>query len=84
MFTCEAGSEFVQETGSIVDVEERSMLVIEAGSIYRMDSKSKMKVDRTSRIIVRGKLVLGNGAKLIIRSKSGLVIDGGMVVTEEK
>ena len=62
VFTCEAGSEFVQETGSIVDVEERSMLVIEAGSIYRMDSKSKMKVDRTSRIIVRGKLVVVNGA----------------------
>ena len=82
VFTCEAGSEFVQESGSIVDVEERSTLVIEEGSVYRMEAKSKLKVDRTSRIVVRGKLIVGNGAKLILRSKDCLHVEGGEVVNE--
>lgn len=84
VFTCETGSEFVQETGSIVNVEERSTLVIEAGCVYRMEPKSKLKVDRTSRLVVRGKLIVGSGAKLILRSKSGMFVDGGEVVTEGK
>jgi hypothetical protein len=82
VFTCENGSEFVQETGSIVNVEERSTLVIESGSVYRMEPKSKLKVDRTSRLVVRGKLIVGSGAKLILRSKNGMVVDGGEVVRE--
>ena len=81
---CEAGSEFVQETGSIVNVEERSTLVIEAGSVYQMEPKAKLKVDRTSRLVVRGKLIVGSGAKLILRSKSGMLVDGGEVVTGGK
>lgn len=82
VFSCENGSEFVQETGSIVNMEERSTLVIEAGSVYRMEHKSKLKVDRTSRLVVRGKLIVGSGAKLILRSKNGMVVDGGEVVRE--
>ena len=79
LFTCEAGSKFVQESGSIVSVEDGSSLVIEQGSEYRMEPKSKLKVDRSSKLVVRGKLIVGDGAKLIVKSKGGIVIEGGEV-----
>ena len=82
VFTCENGSEFVQETGSIVNVEERSTLVIDAGSVYRMEPKSKLKVDRTSRLVVRGKLIVGSGAKLVLKSKNCMQLEGGEIVYE--
>ena len=82
VLVCEAGSEFVQEAGSIVNVEEKSTLVIEAGAVYRIDPKAKLKVDRSSHLVVRGKLIVGNGAKLVVRSKEGLQLEGGEVVNE--
>lgn len=82
VLVCEAGSEFVQEAGSIVNVEEKSTLVIEAGAVYRMDSKAKLKVDRSSHLVVRGRLIVSNGAKLVVRSKEGMLLEGGEVVNE--
>ena len=82
VLTCEVGSEFVQEEGSVVSVEERSSLVIEEGSVYRMEAKAKLKFDRSSRLVVRGRLIVGNGAKLILRSKNCLQVEGGEVVNE--
>ena len=82
VLVCEAGSEFVQETGSIVNVEEKSTLVIEAGAAYRMDSKAKLKVDRTSHLVVRGRLIVGNGAKLVLKSKNCMQLEGGEIVYE--
>lgn len=82
MLVCEAGSEFVQEAGSIVNVEEKSTLVIEAGAAYRMDSKAKLKIDRTSHLVVRGRLIVGNGAKLVLKSKNCMQLEGGEIVYE--
>ena len=82
VLVCEAGSEFVQEAGSIVNVEEKSSLVIDAGSVYRLESKAKLKIDRTSHLIVRGRLIVGNGAKLILKSKNCMQLEGGEVVYE--
>lgn len=82
VLVCEAGSEFVQEAGSIVNVEEKSTLVIEAGAAYRMDSKAKLKIDRTSHLVVRGRLIVGNGAKLILKSKNCMQLEGGEIVYE--
>ena len=82
VLVCEAGSEFVQEAGSIVNVEEKSTLVIEAGAAYRMDSKAKLKVDRTSHLVVRGRLIVGNGAKLVLKSKNCMQLEGGEIVYE--
>ena len=82
MLVCEAGSEFVQEAGSIVHVEEKSTLVIEAGAAYRMDSKAKLKIDRTSHLVVRGRLIVGNGAKLVLKSKNCMQLEGGEIVYE--
>ncbi len=82
VLVCEAGSEFVQETGSIVNVEEKSTLVIEAGAAYQMDSKAKLKIDRTSHLVVRGRLIVGNGAKLVLKSKNCMQLEGGEIVYE--
>ncbi|MBR3945869.1 MAG: hypothetical protein IKJ56_02060 [Bacteroidales bacterium] len=82
VLVCEAGSEFVQEAGSIVNVEEKSTLVIEAGAAYRMDSKSKLKIDRTSHLVVCGRLIVGNGAKLVLKSKNCMQLEGGEIVYE--
>lgn len=79
VLACEPGSEFLQESGSIVSVEDLSSLVIEEGSVYRLKPKAKLKVDRMARLVVRGRLVVEAGAKLIVRSKDGLVVEGGIV-----
>lgn len=82
MLVCEAGSEFVQEAGSIVNVEEKSSLVIDAGSVYRLEPKAKLKIDRTSHLVVRGRLIVGNGAKLVLKSKNCMQLEGGEIVYE--
>lgn len=82
VLVCEAGSEFVQEAGSIVNVEEKSTLVIDAGSVYRLESKAKLKIDRTSHLVVRGRLIVGNGAKLVLKSKNCMQLEGGEIVYE--
>jgi len=76
---CEPGSEFLLESSSILSLEEMSTLVIEEGSVFRMKPKAKLKLDRTSKLVVKGKLIVEPGAKLIIKSKNGLVVDGGEV-----
>ena len=81
---CEKGSKFVQEKGSVVSVEEMSSLVIDEGSEYRMEPKSKLKIDRSSRLFVKGTLIVGDGAQVIVKSKSGLVDNGGNIVIEGK
>ena len=82
VLVCEAGSEFVQEAGSIVNVEEKSSLVIDAGSVYRLEPKAKLKIDRTSHLVVRGRLIVGNGAKLVLKSKNCMQLEGGEIVYE--
>lgn len=82
VLVCEAGSEFVQEAGSIVNVEEKSTLVIDAGSVYRLESKAKLKIDRTSHLVVRGRLIVGNSAKLVLKSKNCMQLEGGEIVYE--
>lgn len=84
VLTCEGGSEFVQRSGSIVSVEEQSSIVIETGSVYRMEPKSKLKVDRSSRLVVRGTLIVGDGAQVIVKAKSNLDHEGGNIVVEGK
>lgn len=81
---CENGSKFVQGKGSVVSVEEMSSLVIEEGSEYRLEPKSKLKIDRSSKLIVNGTLIVGDGAQVIVKSKSGLVDNGGNIVVEGK
>ncbi len=80
VLVCEGGSEFLQESGSFVSLVEGSSIVVESGSEYRLEPKAKLKVDRSSKLVVRGKIVVGDGAKLIVKSKKGLVIEGGEVV----
>ena len=84
LLVCEKGSEFVQEKGSVVSVEEMSSLVIDEGSEYRMEPKSKLKIDRSSRLFVSGTLIVGDGARVIVKSKRGLVNNGGNIVVEGK
>ena len=81
---CESGSEFVQEKGSVVSVEDMSSLVIEKGSVYRMSPKSKLKVDRLSSLVLEGTLIVGDGALVVVKSKKGIVNNGGEIVVEGK
>lgn len=84
VFTCEPGAEFVQEARSIVNVEEMSSLIIEQGSVYKMEPKSKLKIDRSSKIVIRGKLIVGDGAKVIVKSKNGFCNENGEIIVEGK
>lgn len=81
---CENASEFVQGRGSVVSVEEMSSLVVEKGSVYRMEPKSKLKVDRSSKLFVEGKLIIGDGAHVVVKSKGGLINNGGEILIEGK
>jgi hypothetical protein len=83
-FICERGSEFVQERGSVVSVEEMSSIVIEEGCVYRLEPKSKLKIDRSSKLIVNGTLIVGDGAQVFAKSKNGIVNNGGNIIIEGK
>jgi hypothetical protein len=65
-------------------VEEMSSIVIEEGCVYRLEPKSKLKIDRSSKLIVNGTLIVGDGAQVFAKSKNGIVNNGGNIVIEGK
>ncbi|MCF0206490.1 MAG: hypothetical protein HUK15_03585, partial [Bacteroidales bacterium] len=82
--TCESGSEFVLMPKSEMLVNEASTLIIESDATFRLEPKSSLKIDKKSALVLGGKLVVGDGAQLIIKSKDGLVDVGGRIIVEGK
>ncbi len=82
--SCASGSEFLQRDKSIVNVEDMSILVLENGSTYRLEGKSKLKIGTNSKLVLGGTLIVGDGAKLILKSKDAIVDVGGKIIIKGK